>query len=97
MRLINADELKKTLTKLHWTIEDGFVKRPYLDNLIDDIPTVEQPQDNLNKDEKRLIGVAVEYLLGAELLGENGWSENDIKVLQSLYERYYVEDSEEEE
>ena len=57
----------------------------------------EQPQGELTDDESRLIGVAVDYLLGAELLEENGWSENDIKVLQSLRERYYVEDSEEEE
>ncbi len=44
---------------------------------------------SLTSDERRLIGVAVDYLLGAELLEENGWSENDIKVLQSLCERYY--------
>lgn len=57
----------------------------------------ERPQGELNADESRLIGEAVNYLLGADLVEENGWSENDIKVLQSLCERYYDEDSEEEE
>jgi len=53
------------------------------------ITCIEQPQGELTNDEKRLIGEAVEYLLGANLVEENGWSKKDIEILQSLSERYY--------
>lgn len=52
----------------------------------------EQPQDNLNEDEKRLIGEAVNYLLGAELVEENGWSKEDVNTLHSLCMKFYGED-----
>ena len=110
--LINRSKLKDKL-KINFSRKpEAQAIYQHLIDIVDDCPTVEpferigaicnencgyRPQGELNADESRLIGVAVDYLLGAELLEENGWSENDIKVLQSLRERYYDEESEEEE
>ena len=78
------------------------VYMPYLQDAIEYVinrikALEERPQGELTADESRLIGEAVDYLLGADLVEENGWSKNDIKVLQSLRERYYDEESGEEE
>ncbi|MBQ1297707.1 MAG: hypothetical protein IIY21_26955 [Clostridiales bacterium] len=43
MRLIDADELKVRLTELGWTSDNGFDKRMYIDDIIDNSPTVERP------------------------------------------------------
>jgi len=39
-RLINAYALKEKLNELGWTAENGFDKRIYLDDIIDNVPTV---------------------------------------------------------
>ena len=41
MRLIDADKLREKLDDLGWTTENGFDKRVYLDDIVDNAPTVE--------------------------------------------------------
>lgn len=36
--------------------------------------------------EVELVKTAIEYLLGGELLPENGWSEEDVQILENLLE-----------
>lgn len=48
MRLIDANKLKERLDELHWTVENGFDKRIYLDDIIDNAPTVCDLPDSID-------------------------------------------------
>lgn len=92
--LIGREALKKAIKSY---ADDQYAENEYLGEcaimtIIDNAPAVAKLQDNLSKDEKRLIGEAVNYLLGANLDEENGWSKEDVKILHSLCVKYFGED-----
>lgn len=41
------------------------------------------------KKEVELIKYSIEYLLGGELLEENGWTDETIGILENLYDREF--------
>lgn len=40
--------------------------------------------EEFDRDELRLIAEAVDYLLGADLTEENGWTDSDIDTLEGI-------------
>jgi hypothetical protein len=99
MRLIDADELKKAIEK---SFEKANLSEYELcicvceiyDKCIDNAPTV-IPEDFMNFTDldRKVIADSINYLLGAELLEENGYTEEVVNSLKSVLQKIGSEEN----
>ena len=96
MRLIDADALlikvdeEREYLKARGLFGAEHILTKDFRNLIEDAPTAETDFTDL---EQEVITDAINYLLGAELLEENGYTEEVINALKSVLQKIGAEEN----
>lgn len=92
--LVSRDELKRELASLIVGGEEAIKNAGYghewkngLHSAYRVIKNAKSKGKGFTDNELRLIGEAVDYLLGADLVEENGWTKNDIATLKRIQKR----------